>query len=207
MALDVRQSDRDHIQWLNKLNFDWSKKVAVDLGCGSGYLPQYLVERGAQKVLGIDLVQPDGLQESQQLCFRSLDLQSADWVQQAEQTLMTQPHIVLAFDILEHLTSPFQLLKDCHALLRPGGKLVLTTPNVNSWERLLRPQNWSGARDSQHKILFTKYSLSFLAAKTGFILEQASAPVRAAGPFARYLPDIGGQLLLTCQKRSREKTS
>lgn len=38
--------------------------------------------------------------------------------------------LVFALEIIEHLTSPFHLLTEAYRILRSGGHLVLTTPNV-----------------------------------------------------------------------------
>src|SRR5690606_24625687 len=40
--------------------------------------------------------------------------------------------VILAGELIEHLETPYEFLRDCLALLRPGGKLVLSTPNPNS---------------------------------------------------------------------------
>jgi SAM-dependent methyltransferase len=37
-----------------------------------------------------------------------------------------------ALEIIEHLDSPLRFLRECRALLRPGGVLVLSSPNVES---------------------------------------------------------------------------
>ncbi|MBM4035440.1 MAG: class I SAM-dependent methyltransferase, partial [Planctomycetes bacterium] len=38
--------------------------------------------------------------------------------------------LVTLFDVLEHTRSPRATLSACHSVLRPGGLLVVTTPNV-----------------------------------------------------------------------------
>jgi SAM-dependent methyltransferase len=38
--------------------------------------------------------------------------------------------LVFALEIIEHLTSPFHLLAEAYRILRSGGHIVLTTPNV-----------------------------------------------------------------------------
>ena len=53
--------------------------------------------------------------------------------------------LVLCCEILEHLLiNPSNMLYESHRVLRPGGRLVLTTPNVLRWENvfaLLRGRN------------------------------------------------------------------
>jgi SAM-dependent methyltransferase len=39
---------------------------------------------------------------------------------------------VIAIEIIEHLENPFQFVRECRKLLKPGGLLLLTTPNVDS---------------------------------------------------------------------------
>ena len=39
-------------------------------------------------------------------------------------------HLVFALEIIEHLTSPFHLMTEAYRLLKSGGHLVITTPNV-----------------------------------------------------------------------------
>lgn len=40
---------------------------------------------------------------------------------------------VYALSLLEHLLNPCRFLKDCHRVLRPGGRLVLLTPNISTY--------------------------------------------------------------------------
>ena len=39
-------------------------------------------------------------------------------------------HLVFALEIIEHLSSPYHLLDEAYRLLIPGGRVVITTPNV-----------------------------------------------------------------------------
>lgn len=38
-----------------------------------------------------------------------------------------------AFSVLEHLLMPCAFLAECHRVLRPGGRLVLLTPNISTY--------------------------------------------------------------------------
>ena len=40
---------------------------------------------------------------------------------------------VYGLSVLEHLLNPCRFLRDCHRVLRPGGRLVLLTPNISTY--------------------------------------------------------------------------
>jgi len=204
MNITPRPSDLDHLRWLNtkvNKNKNWQACNVIDLGCGSGYLCEWLKKEGAGEVLGIDLEEPAAVNAATRWSFAKVDLDDT-WDSILLPMLKGgQADYIFAFDIIEHLSSPWNFLASCRRLLKTGGTLVLTTPNINSWERLLRPESWSGARDPQHKILFAKYSLSFALTKGGFEVETLEAPLRSAKGLAPLLPDIGGQLFSVSKKQ------
>lgn len=45
---------------------------------------------------------------------------------------------VFLMEILEHLQNPSHCLRECKRVLKPGGKIVGTVPNVYNWQYLLR---------------------------------------------------------------------
>jgi len=197
-GVEARASDREHIGWVTRmvpLGFQGTR--VIDLGCGSGYLCAYARYRGAQSVVGIDLadptIDPDGEYTWSHL---RLDLDANDW----HENLSVHGSVldrVFAFDILEHLRSPVQFLEKCRSLLSEQGYLVLSTPNVLSWERFLHPLTWSGARDPEHKVLFSSYSLRFLLERLGFEVITMKAPLRSLRWLEGKGPQIGAQLLCT----------
>jgi 2-polyprenyl-3-methyl-5-hydroxy-6-metoxy-1,4-benzoquinol methylase len=74
---------------------------------------------------------------------------------------------VVLFHVLEHLDSPRQTVTEINRILKPGGILVIETPNIDTiWFRLL------GARWRQfipdHYYFFTPRTLSRLLQETGF---------------------------------------
>lgn len=198
-AIEARPSDKSHIDWLRNCDLDQFKGLRVlDLGCGSGFLCEHAVQAEARSVCGIDLVEPKGISQSRwQFC--QVDLDAVDWstkVLQIEEAW----DLILAFDILEHVRSPYDFLRNIQSLLSPQGKLVLTTPNTASWERLLRPRSWSGATDPQHKCLFNRYSLQFLVDRAGLQPELTQAPIRKLGGLNRWFGRWGGQILLVASR-------
>jgi 2-polyprenyl-3-methyl-5-hydroxy-6-metoxy-1,4-benzoquinol methylase len=192
-SMKANPSDLDHLRWLEiaKLNSFRGLRI-LDLGCGSGYVCHKAMEEGAQQAVGVDIVKPQIPNEgASRWQFSDADLNDRHWQKEFSNPF----NLVLAFDILEHLDSPYLFLKSCRELTDKNGKLVLTTPNTLSWERFYKPNGWSGIRDPQHKTLFTKYSLDFLLRKAGFSSATFQAPMRSLSFLGPLQPQIGGQIL------------
>jgi 2-polyprenyl-3-methyl-5-hydroxy-6-metoxy-1,4-benzoquinol methylase len=75
--------------------------------------------------------------------------------------------VVAAFEVLEHLFSPFDFLTACRERLAPGGLVVLTCPNGKGFDvAVLGPL--SGTVDVEHLNYFHPESLSHLLRRCGF---------------------------------------
>lgn len=79
---------------------------------------------------------------------------------------------ITCFEVLEHLDAPGILLKEMWRTLRPGGLVLMTTPNADALMRRLRPSNWYALNDPSHLIFFTPYVLSFSLGRVGFTLKR-----------------------------------
>lgn len=79
---------------------------------------------------------------------------------------------ITCLEVLEHLDAPGVLLKEMWRTLRPGGLVLMTTPNADALMRRLRPSNWYALNDPSHVIFFTPYVLSFSLERVGFTLER-----------------------------------
>jgi 2-polyprenyl-3-methyl-5-hydroxy-6-metoxy-1,4-benzoquinol methylase len=91
--------------------------------------------------------------------------------------------IVLA-DVLEHIPDPGSLLERCRMALRPGGRVIVSVPNVaHAWVRLCVlfgrfPYADRGILDRTHLRYFTWRTLGDLLAEHGFrVLERHVTPV------------------------------
>lgn len=193
--IEKRGSDSDHLAWLSHFDsLSWQGKKVLDIGCGSGFLCKQAVAGGASVAVGIDMLPPKGLKSIDSWNFLSSDLELSQWKDDAIALSPEGFDLILAFDIIEHVRSPWNLLHTCSDLLSDSGSILITTPNANSWERFMRPKTWSGSQDPQHKTLFNSYSLKFLLERLGYKLEYCKAPVRSIGAFNKLMPQLGGQL-------------
>jgi SAM-dependent methyltransferase len=105
---------------------------------------------------------------------------------------------ILAGDTLEHLNEPQRMLRMIRDALPPGGRLLLSVPNVaNAHVRLNLlfgrfPYADRGILDRTHRFFFTGKSLRGMVEEAGFAVERTAVstiPLRLA------LPRLPGPLL------------
>jgi len=81
--------------------------------------------------------------------------------------------VITMWDYLEHSPDPLADLKICYSLLKSGGVIVLSIPNVDSWSFRLFKKNWIGFKNIDHFYFFSRVTLSKLAGLAGFTVEQS----------------------------------
>lgn len=97
--------------------------TVLDVPSGGGALAQRLADQGYAQVVCGDIV--NGLPPDCSLPFLLLDLNAkADPGRQFD--------AILCIECIEHLENPFHLLRTLSSWLRPGGELIISTPNVMS---------------------------------------------------------------------------
>jgi 2-polyprenyl-3-methyl-5-hydroxy-6-metoxy-1,4-benzoquinol methylase len=79
--------------------------------------------------------------------------------------------------VIEHVHDPVSLLKECFRLLKPGGKIILTTPNPDSLGHQLFREHWICLFPPSHLHLFSQAALQQCAKMAGFhFIETWSIP-------------------------------
>lgn len=139
----------------------WSPEARIlELGCGSGDFLAYLAERGQQGARGVD-VSPE---QAALATARGLAVACGDALAALRQSV-GEYDVVAALDFLEHFTRDelFELLPLIRAALRPGGHLLIQTPNGAG---LFAPQVVFG--DLTHLTILTEESFRQLVLLNGF---------------------------------------
>jgi SAM-dependent methyltransferase len=146
----------------------------LDIGCGNGCFLALMRDAGWE-VLGVD-TDPVGAQLAQErrgvpvivgtLADARLPADSFDAV--------TLDHVI------EHVHDPFGLLAESYRVLRPGGLLVLTTPNVASLCHKLFHECWVHLDPPRHLYLFSLSTLKVLGQRCGLHISLLRTSSRVA---------------------------
>ncbi len=83
--------------------------------------------------------------------------------------------LVTMWDVLEHVPDPGATLAEVSRVLKPGGWLVLSLPNPESWERALFGRCWAGWDVPRHFHLFTRRVLARQLERAGLRLEEVTS--------------------------------
>jgi 2-polyprenyl-6-hydroxyphenyl methylase/3-demethylubiquinone-9 3-methyltransferase len=106
-----------------------SGRSVLDVGCGGGLLTEAMAAEGAQ-VTGIDL--SEQLIDIARLHLLESGLKAEYRVISAEAMAAEQPagfDAVTCMEMLEHVPDPQAIVQACFDLLKPGGRLFLSTIN------------------------------------------------------------------------------
>ena len=70
--------------------------------------------------------------------------------------------------VIEHIYEPIDFLKRCKELLKEGGKLIITTPNFESYSHKKFGIYWRGLEPPRHLYLYNCNSLKSVLSLAGF---------------------------------------
>jgi len=76
--------------------------------------------------------------------------------------------VITAFELIEHVENPLAMLEKVKRLLRPGGVLWGTTPNVQSFSSRVLGLRWSTVSPPEHLQLYSPTGVKRLMSAAGF---------------------------------------
>lgn len=151
----------------------------LDVGCGPGW---FLEALGSQwRKLGIDVSEQAALEMYKRGITNACDISliRPDWAD-----------VVMCYHVIEHIADPIEFIGDIRRVLRPGGWLILGTPDFASPCAKRFGDNYRMLHDKTHCSLFTLESLSRLLRDRAFTIQDVRFPFpeRYATPenFARW---------------------
>ena len=167
MAKEIAGSS---VMWLNAE----SRGRLLDVGCGNG---TFLAK---MRTLGwnVEGVEPD--ENSARIATEVLGLRvSVSTVEQAE-FLPNCFDCVTAHQTIEHMYEPVEFLKKSFHILKPGGKLVVTTPSTPSLGHRMFRRCWRGLEPPRHLYLFSPKALRICAQRVGFRVNMLRTSARSS---------------------------
>ena len=134
----------------------------LEIGCGDG---DFLVtaETAGWQVTGIEVAAAACEKARQRLRLGEVhcgELQSMNLP--AEQF-----DLCVISDVIGHVRSPLDFLREIHRVLKPGGILFIATPDIGSWSARLMRQKWMEFK-AEHLIYFNRQNLQTTLFKSGF---------------------------------------
>lgn len=155
-------------QTLGVASMTFPERELLEVGCAKGYLLAQLRARG-WAVRGIELAA-----EAAEFARRRFGLEVFTGTLEAA---LAQPGfepapVLLSTDVIEHVTDPAAFARALRRALKPGGWLVLGTPNADSDHRRALGSQWLGFNPF-HIYLFTPSALTRLLRDAGFEIERA----------------------------------
>ncbi len=96
--------------------------------------------------------------------------------------------VITSFEVIEHLFSPRAFVERCAEVLRPGGLLILTCPNVRGFDVEMLGE-LSATVDAEHLNYFHPASLGALLERCGFEVVEAVTPGRLDAELVRKRAD------------------
>jgi methionine biosynthesis protein MetW len=191
------------------------KGVLLDVGCGDGSSSEELVKDG-WSIFGLEL-SPKNVTKARKKGINAV-------VGNAEEKLPYNDDmfdVMIAGEVIEHLTNPKNFLEECYRVLKPNGVLIMTTPNVCFLSSRIKVMfgKLPYASAPFHFQYFTLSSLKKLLKESGFTIERAMGNMifgecifdRLKVPFlkfistypAKFLPTLSANLIIKSRKVSR----
>lgn len=121
----------------------------LDIGCGTGRILQEAQIWNNWTLFGLEPVTSAATYAKQKLNIPIFNLTLEEY--QGEENSYD---VITMWDVLEHLPTPINDLKKVQCLLKPGGILILSMPNMLSIGRKLFRQFWIGYDLPRHLYLF-----------------------------------------------------
>lgn len=236
-----RVTFRDPSRWVERERFILDRcegKTVLHLGClGETESPTadrvsfFLSERSlhsqlvrsADRVIGIDVdletINAIQIRANQTIHFGDVE-------KLTESTIPTEfrPDLILAGDLIEHLSNPGAMLDGASLWLSPTAELLLTTPNALGLPNYLRFLFRRYREGGDHVQTYSIFTLSNLLARHGYQVSEsftcwqrrsanemhrtirARLLFRVASQLLSRLPRLGGTLLIVARKSADDRT-
>jgi len=151
--------------YLSKLiDYGVSKNTLLEIGCGNGFFLEEAISQGYQDVRGIE-PSSDAITKATP-AIRSKIICDMMKPGLFEANLFD---VICLFQVLDHLPSPNDLLRECFRILKPGGLFLCLNHNVEALSaRFLKER--SPIIDIEHTFLYSPTTMTQIFKAAGFLV-------------------------------------
>jgi glycosyltransferase involved in cell wall biosynthesis/SAM-dependent methyltransferase len=134
----------------------------LEIGCGDG---DFLISAEAEgwQVSGVEY-SSDACEKARKR-LKNGDVKCGEL--QAAKLPSAQFDLCVISDVIEHVRSPLDFLKEIYRVLKPGGALFIATPATDSWSARLMKQKWMEFKP-EHLTYFDRQNLQTTLFQSGF---------------------------------------
>ncbi len=191
------------------------QSLVLDVGCATGFMGSYLKQHKSNRVYGLD-IRPEEIKIAKRYLEEVIkgDIVDTKVINEIlEKTRHKKFDVILATSVIEHVTDTKQAIRNMINILKPGGLLIITTPNIAHWSTrfslLFGKFDYTdyGILDHTHLHLFTAETFRKLITNEGLKIEKFAIDAEGGGyprlslMLAKLFPNLFAYQMLIVAKK------
>ncbi|NCN87488.1 MAG: class I SAM-dependent methyltransferase [Candidatus Pacebacteria bacterium] len=191
-----------------------NNSFVLDIGCATGFMGKYLKEKKGCKVAGLDLREDELKIAKKNLDYTfKANIEDESSVKLILNKTKNKFDVILSTSLIEHTAQPDLVIKNMKKLVKPNGKIIMSTPNIAHWttrlEILKGNFNYTdyGIMDETHLHFFTQKNFRELFVKNNLTIVKQRIDAEGGGlprlslALAPFFPNLFAyQILLVAKK-------
>jgi len=165
----------------------------LDIGCGNGKFLISLLNHGSYKLYGNEI---EGKSANRALRNPQINLSIGSITE--SQFTEEMFDVITLFHVFEHLPNPSETLRIISKILKKNGYLILSFPNINSFQSKLFKGNWFHLDSPRHLFFFKPCTFIELMKSQGYELIEQHYVSLEQNPYGMF------QSILNCFFKKRE---
>jgi 2-polyprenyl-3-methyl-5-hydroxy-6-metoxy-1,4-benzoquinol methylase len=137
----------------------------LDIGCGNGQFLEMLNSIGTHHIFGTEMEGSSGKRASK---INNINLHIGDLLDAPFKE--NQFDCITLFHVFEHLQEPELYLNKIESLLKPDGHLIMSFPNIDSWQARFFRGKWLHLDPPRHLFFFKPKTFKTLIKKRGYAI-------------------------------------